>query len=107
MTQKGAIKISDLSSRIALCTMQDVVEQKDGQMELRRKEVARLWACIRANTYTSSFLSPYGYYAKPEKADLQTHTVTIRRRTYLEITSAAWVYEERRITAPIWYKVLG
>jgi head-tail adaptor len=105
MTQRETIKISDLSSRVAVCSMKDVVEQ-NGQMELRRKEIAKLWACIRPNTSTMSFMSSYGY-AVLEPADRKTHNIYIRRKTYLDITSAAWVYEQRRITAPLWYKVLG
>ena len=37
----------------------------------------------------------------------KSHVVTIRKQTNVDITSAAWVYEERRISPPIWYKVLG
>jgi len=85
--------------------MKDVVE-KDGQMELRRKEIATLWACVRPNTTTMSFISSQGYAIR-EAFDNRTHNIYIRRKTYLDISSAAWVYEQRRITAPLWYKVLG
>jgi len=105
MTQRSTIKISDLSSRVAICSMKDVVEQ-NGQMALTRKEVATLWACVRPNTSSVSFISPYGYATK-ERADLKSHMIYIRRKTYLDITTAAWVYEQRRITPPLWYKVLG
>jgi len=105
MTQRQTVKISDLNSRVAVCSMKDVVEQ-NGQMELRRKEIATLWACIRPNTTSMSFISPYGY-ATMETADRRTHKIYIRRKTYLDITTAAWIYEQRRITAPLWYKVLG
>jgi len=105
MTQKQTIKISDLSSRVAVCSMKDVVEQ-NGQMELRRKEIATLWACVRPNTTSMSFMSPYGY-ATMETADRRTHFIYIRRKTYLDITTAAWIYEQRRVTPPLWYKVLG
>ena len=105
MTARQSVKVADLSSRVAVCSMKDVVEQ-NGQMELRRKEIATLWACVRPNTVSMSFISPYGYAAL-EAADRRTHTVIIRRKTYLDITSAAWVYEQKRITPPLWYKVLG
>ena len=105
MTQRSTIKISDLSSRVAVCSMKDVVE-KNGQMELSRKEIATLWACVRPNTTSMSFISPYGY-ATMENADRKTHSIFIRRKTYLDITTAAWIYEKRRVTPPLWYKVLG
>jgi head-tail adaptor len=85
--------------------MKDVVEQ-NGHMELTRKEIATLWAAIRPNTTSMSFMSPYGY-AVQETADRRTHKIYIRRKTYLDITSAAWIYEYKRVTAPLWYKVLG
>jgi len=100
MTQKQTIKISDLSSRVAVCSMKDVVEQ-NGQMELRRKEIATLWACVRPNTTSMSFMSPYGY-ATMETADRRTHFIYIRRKTYLDITTAAWIYEQRRVTPPLY-----
>ena len=105
MTQRRTVRITDLNSRVAVCSMKDVVE-KNGQMELSRKEIATLWACIRPETSAGSFLSPYGY-ATLERKDLRTHKIFIRRKTYLDITTAAWIYEQKRITAPIWYKVLG
>lgn len=103
--ERFAPKIAHLKSRIALCTMEDVVVN-NGDMELRRKEVAWLWARITASPIVMSDLSPYGYPVK-ENFDRQTHRVMIRRQTYLDITSAAWVYEQRRITPPRWFKVLG
>jgi head-tail adaptor len=105
MTQRSTVRASDLRNRVAICSMKDVVDV-NGQMELRRKEIATLWACIRPNTTTMSFMSPYGY-ATMEAANYRTHKIFIRRKSYLDITTAAWVYEQRRITAPVWYKVLG
>jgi hypothetical protein len=36
-----------------------------------------------------------------------TGDVTILAQLRLDITSAAWVFEERRKSPPRWYKVLG
>src|SRR5262245_59721101 len=109
MTSKVEVKISDLNCRVVLCTMQDIVEQ-DGQMALRRQEVARIWASIKVSSISfasaMSFMSAQGY-ASVDNPDRVTHKIVIRRQSYLDVTSAAWIYEERRITAPRWYKVLG
>ena len=42
-----------------------------------------------------------------EEADRVTHIITIRGATEVDITSAAWVYEEFRKSPPRWYKVVG
>jgi hypothetical protein len=97
--------ISSLKSRVALCSMRDVVNEK-GHMELSRTMVTRQWAEITGQWHLPSFLGVRGYAIK-EEADRVTHHVTIRSSACLDITSAAWVYEERRKGMPRWYKVLG
>ena len=99
------MNIGKLNHRIALCSMRDVVEA-GGEMALTRHEVARLWAYIEPTSYLASFLSRSGY-AIQESAMSPTHLITIRNLPNIEISSAAWVYEEKRQSAPRWYKVLG
>jgi hypothetical protein len=64
------------------------------------------WAAIKMAKSLPSFLSPMGY-AISESTESPTHSIIIRNLTDLEITSAAWVYEEKRKSAPRWYKFLG
>ena len=98
-------KISDLSHRIALCTMSDVVESS-GTMALSRTSVARVWAQIKSTPAGWSFMSQQGYAIRnPEER--QTHIITIRSSTGVDVSSAAWVYEEFLKSMPRWYKVLG
>lgn len=98
-------KLSDLRNRVALCSMKDVVE-KDGYMTLARDAVARVWGRVDSQTTLPSFIGPAGY-AVIESEARPTHIITIRGRTGVDITSAAWVYEEFLKSPPRWYKVLG
>lgn len=104
----GKTRIADLRHRISLCSMQDVVVSGD-TMELSRKEVVQTWARIRPFlTFGSkgSFVSPAGYTVLDPKLH-QSHWISIRHQHSIDITSAAWVHEERRKGTPRWYKVLG
>lgn len=99
------MKVSDLRNRVALCSMRDVVE-KDGMMALTRHEVVRCWAQVKASTNLAVMLSQRGYAIKDGFTQL-SHNITIRAGIGVDITSAAWVYEERLKSQPRWYKVLG
>jgi hypothetical protein len=85
--------------------MKDVVET-NGQMEMVRNEVATIWACIRPQTSAFSAISQYGYSSTLQPTQ-PSHKVFIRRKSYLDISNAAWVYEHKRVTSQIWYKVVG
>lgn len=98
-------KISDLRHRIAICTMKDVVE-KDGTMSLLRNPVALTWGWIMGQQTVPSFLTQGGY-AYLEKFDRITHRIMVRIQLDIDYTAAAWVYEERRVSPPRWYKVVG
>lgn len=98
-------KIADLNHRIALCRMHDIVDE-NGEMQLRREGVRYLWAAIRPSPTVMSFLAPTGYPFE-EFEDRQTHRIIIRMQTEVDISSAAWVYEERLKSPPRWYKILG
>jgi head-tail adaptor len=103
---KPKIKISDLSHRVALCTMHDVID-KNGNMLLAREAVTWLWAQIDAALNLPSFISPQGYAFHETQNAWASHRVIIRSASAVEATSAAWVYEQRRKSSPRWYKVLG
>ena len=98
-------KIGELSHRVALCTMQDVVRSGD-TMELARVPVVWLWASVKAQFNMDSFISRQGFAIK-ELSDRVTHRIWIRSQVGLDITSAAWVYETFFKSAPRWYKVVG
>lgn len=99
-------RVNELDHRIALCTMHDVVE-KNGVMVLKRTAVARIWArIISRQTLANNFLSPDGFSIM-EQVKRTTFFITFRHRVEVELTSAAWVYEEFRKSPPRWYKVVG
>lgn len=101
----GMPLICELRYRIALCTMHDVVSE-NGHMLLRRKEIAKLWAKIESIVGVPPYLSPLGFNIMTG-VDVASHRIWLRARARLDVTSAAWCFEERRASAPRWYKVLG
>lgn len=105
---KKRLKISDLRHRIALCSMHDVVTE-GGTLVLIRKPVSETWAKIEAKV--PSMFSTAGYnlpqFEPGEGRNKQTHLVTMRMRRDFDISSAAWVYENRMQSGQRWFKVLG
>jgi hypothetical protein len=99
------MKIAKLKYRVALCSMKDVVES-DGTMSLTREGVTWTWAAITSAVNLPSFMGVSGY-AVLESTSRMTHKIVTRALPHLDITSAAWIYEERGISAPRWYKFLG
>lgn len=95
--------IAELKHRVALCSMHDVVTE-DGKMVLVRQDVAKFW--VKIEPRTSSMFSQAGYSIQ-EPRDRQTHLITMRFRRDFDISSAAWVYEERLQSGARWFKVLG
>ena len=91
-----------LTHRVALCTMNDVVDE-GGTMRLAREIVTLTWAQIEARR--GSFIAVSGYTID-DPLEKRTHLITVRYRTDLEITSAAWIFEKRLKSAPRWYKVI-
>jgi hypothetical protein len=82
--------------------MHDVVDE-GGTMRLIREIVSLTWAQIEVRRGTFIGLSGYAIDDSLEK---KTHLITVRYRTDLEFTSAAWIYEKRLKSAPRWYKVI-
>jgi hypothetical protein len=95
----------DLKHRIELCSMREEVVN-GATMELKRYPIVRCWAMIEHQYYNPSFISPIGY-AILESRERTTHIITVRNGLAIEVSSSAWVYEERRKSPPRWYKILG
>ena len=105
MRDPKAPRIADLEHYVALCTTKDVIV--DGAtMELRREAVVWTWARIQSYYGFPMFHSPAGYAVLDPRTKI-THGITVRLGLNIEVTSAAWVYEEPLKTPPRWYKVLG
>ena len=103
---KPKIKIADLSRRVALCSMNDIVT-KDGYMALAREPKKYVWAQIDAALNLPAFITAAGYSYMESHNAWGTHRVIVRAQTHVEPTARAWVYELKRKTSPRWYKVLG
>jgi len=82
--------------------MNDVVDE-NGTMRLAREIVTLTWAQVEARR--GAFVAVSGYTID-DPLEKKTHLITLRYRTDLEITSAAWIYEARLKSAPRWYKVI-
>jgi head-tail adaptor len=102
------IRIAELKHHVALCSMKDVVTE-GGEMVLIRSDVLKIWCKIESRS--ASFASPSMYgqagYAILENRDRQTHVITMPMRRDFDISSAAWIYEQRLQSGARWYKVLG
>lgn len=96
------ITISDLKHRLVVCSMDDVIMSATGTYQLARKGIYTGWADITPKT--PSTFAVNGFTVK-ESRDKPTHEITMRFRPDVEISSAAWLYEERRISAPRWFKI--
>lgn len=86
---------------VQVCSARDVVV--DGHLEFSQKFIYEGWAMIeprRQQTY-----SPEGQTIFEEK-DRRTHFIRMRYRPDVEITTSAWLYEKRRLSAPRWFKIL-
>lgn len=94
--------IAKLSHYVSICGMEDVVEAS-GVMSLARKAAFEAWAAIEMKK-ASSF-SKAGYNVDSAKNE-QTHEIYIRYRTDFEISHMAWVFEERLMSSPRWFKIL-
>lgn len=96
------IKLRDLKHRVTVCSMQDVVLD-GGVMRLSRKGIYTAWAMIEPKR-ASNFSAPG--FAIQEDRNSRSHVITIRYRSDLDFSSAAWLYEERLKSPPRWFKVI-
>lgn len=95
--------IAAFKHRVAICSMQDVVNEA-GEMRLTRKDVYHAWAKIIVSV--SSQFSKEGQ-AVNQSRNSRTHKIIIRMRRDIDFTVAAWLYEERLQSPPRWFKVLS
>ncbi|MGL5736574.1 MAG: phage head completion protein [Beijerinckiaceae bacterium] len=94
--------IADFKHRIVMCSSQDVVSA-DGEMTLNKVSAWEAWAHVEE--MRGSYFSREGYAIK-EGRESPSHKICIRYRQDKEISSAAWIYEERRKSSPRWFKIL-
>lgn len=100
-----AIRVTarDLKHIVMLCTSNDVVTD-DGKLILIRENVVTTWMKIEVKA-ASSF-SRAGYNLD-ENTNKQTHIATMRFRRDFDISTAAWIYEERLQSGARWFKIIG
>lgn len=98
-------KISKLTHRIQLCSMNDVIVNAN-KIDIVRKEVFECWADIYA--VRGTFKSRQGYVIRdPNNEEYRSHVITIRDRRDIDFTGYAWIYEKRMKSQPRWYKILS
>lgn len=93
--------LANLRHRVHLCSQKDVVI--DGDMRLNREGVLTMWAEIVAKS--ASAFTANGASVGDEKK-LRTHVITTRYHRDFDVSNMAWIYEERRKSAPRWFKVI-
>lgn len=93
--------IAKLRHRVHLCSQKDVVQ--DGEWKLAREGVLSMWAAI--DEKSASRFSERGA-AMGESRNRRTHVIMTRYHPDLDISALAWIYEERRKSAPRWFKIL-
>jgi head-tail adaptor len=94
---------SDLRHRVKLCSAQDVITE-DGELKFSREEVFTTWAQIEAKIASQFNRSGENLLNEKER---QTHLITIRFRRDIDVSSTAWIYEERAQSGARWFKVKG
>lgn len=88
----------NLNRRVHLCSAKDVVTE-NGVMLLNRTDVRAVWAYIypvQGNTFSRQGYNPNRW---------ETHKLVMYSQKDIDLSSAAWVYEPRRISLPLWYKM--
>lgn len=94
--------IASLRHRVKMCSQKDVVND-DGFLILNREGVLDMWASIEAKA--ASTFTGQGATTKSSRGK-RTHKITTRYHRDLHVSNLAWLYEERRISAPRWFKIL-
>ena len=93
------MKIADLRHRVHLCTQRDVVE--DGCISIERHDAL----CVRAKIIEKQkYSKTNGGFV--EDSARQTHEITIRYDPNVVLSHYSWIYEQRTISQPRWFKVL-
>lgn len=102
-TDYSKSSVASLSHRVSLCTANDVVLE-NGAYRITKEKVLSMWASIEPKL--GSMFSREGFTVM-ESTSRQTHVICMRYRRDFDITSSAWIYEERLQSAPRWFKILA
>lgn len=97
------VPIGSKKNRILVCSSADVVSNKS-TMTLVRAGLFSGWAYIKPKKGSQFTRDGYTY---GQKNEFVTHTITMNYRPDVDITTAAWLYEDRRLSLPRWFKVLN
>lgn len=84
-----------------VCSARDVIV--GDQLQFSQKFIYEGWAMI--NPRRQQTFSAEGHSVMEEK-DRRTHFIHMRYNPNVEITTSAWIYEERRLSPPRWFKIL-
>lgn len=95
------ISIAELKHKVLVCSAADVVIA-DGEIVIERKAVYSAWAKIEAKA-PSTYVPQGVTVAEPREKT--THVISIRYRSDIQISSSAWLYEERLKSAPRLFKI--
>jgi head-tail adaptor len=96
------IRTADLRHKIVVCASDEVITAA-GTMRLDRRSAFDSWAKIEAKA-SHVTASDGGVVAETDK---RTHRITMRARPDKIIGTAAWIYEDLRLSPPQWFKILG
>lgn len=96
------VPIGSRKHRIVVCASKDIVESSD-TVSIVRRGVFEGWAAIEMKR--SSSFSREGFTIQ-QSSEYVTHYVTMNYRPDVDITNAAWLYEERRMSPPRWFKII-
>lgn len=102
MLFRSKLKVSDFRHMLILCSQNDVV-MKNGMLAVKKIGVMPVRCKIEQKA--SSMFSPHGATMK-DSSDSRTHQVTMRYHPEINISAMAWLYEERLISPPRWFKIL-
>ena len=96
------VSIGSRKHRIVVCASRDNIESSD-TVSIVRRGVFDGWAAIELKR--SSSFSREGFSIQ-QGSEVVTHFVTMNYRPDVDITNAAWLYEERRVSPPRWFKII-
>lgn len=97
------IRIKDRNARLKLCSIKDLVD-KQPDYKFYRKGIYDGWGNVFPKQ-PSQFSS--GGYAINAEGNNVTHLITMNYRSDIDVTNAAWIYQERLKSTPIWYRIIS
>jgi head-tail adaptor len=102
MTSSKAPQIKDFRHRVILCSARENVTE--GRLLLERSGVYEAWAAIKQvkDWQRSREGAPF-QLAEPTA----THKICMRYNHTVALSVGAWLFEERQLSAPRWFKIIG